>query len=129
MRGFVLNVIVTAIAVWVAIQLLPDYLGWDGEPVQLIVLALVFGVVNGFIKPIVRLLALPIRLATLGLFGFVISVVLFLVVAFVAFQLDVPFTVGGWPAGEFGVDAIVGAALGALVMSVVTTIIGLVVHD
>ena len=129
MKGFVLSVLATALAVWVTIQVLPDYLGYDGELPGLLVVALVFGIVNGLIKPIVKLLALPIRLMTMGLFGFAINAAAFLLVAFVADQLGFGFTVGGWPDGPFGIDTIVGAVIGAVVMSVVSTVIGFVVPD
>ena len=62
----------------------------QGEPAGLLVLALIFGVINGLIGPIVRLIVLPIPFTTLGLFGFVINGILLIVVARIAqwFQLD-----------------------------------------
>jgi putative membrane protein len=129
MKGFVLSVLATAVAIWVTIQLLPDYLGYSGDALGLIGIALTFGIVNGLIKPVVSLLALPIRMMTLGLFGFVINAAAFLLVAFVVNQLGIDFTVGGWPDGPFGLDTIVGAVIGAIVMSIVSTVIGIVVPD
>ena len=75
MRGFIVGTVVTAIAFFVLTQLLPKYtsfdmISYDGEPLGLAVLAIIFGVVNGLIGPIVRTLALPISMMTMGLVGF-----------------------------------------------------------
>jgi putative membrane protein len=92
-------------------------------------LGLIFGVVNGFIKPVVKALALPIRLLTLGLIGIVINIVAFIGVAWLAGQVGIDFTVGGFPADDFSFDTIVGAAIGGIVMGVISAAIGLVVRD
>ena len=97
MRAFVLGTIATAIAFAIMIWLLPkiDYKG-DVFP-GLIVIALIAGVVNGLIKPIVRLLSLPIRMMTLGLFGFVINGGLLLLIAWISNNLKFDFTIAGFP--------------------------------
>ena len=65
MRGFIVGTIATAIAFFVLTVPAEvhgfDIVTYDGELVGLLVLALIFGVVNGLIGPIVRLLALPVR--------------------------------------------------------------------
>ena len=68
MRGFVIGVAATAIG-FVALTYVMPRVAFHGDPLQLIVLSLVFGVVNGFIKPVVRLLLFPLTFMTLGLFG------------------------------------------------------------
>ena len=73
MRGFIVGTIVTAIAFYVVTTFLPGFVSYKGELVGLLVLAVIFGIVNGLIGPIVRLLALPLRMMTLGLVGFVIN--------------------------------------------------------
>lgn len=128
MRGFVVSTVVTAIAVWITVQLLPDFLSYDGEPVGLLVVALVFGLVNGLIKPIVRLLTLPIRLATMGVLGFAINVAAFLLVAWVSGQLGVDFRVGGFPP-DLTADSLIGAVIGGFVLSLVSTVVGFAVPD
>ena len=67
MRGFVVGTIVTAIAFFILTKFLPQFVSYDGNLIGLILISVVFGVVNGLIGPIVRLMALPIRMATLGL--------------------------------------------------------------
>ena len=73
MRGFVIGTVVTAVAFYILVTLLPDMFAYSGGILGLIVISVIFGVVNGLIGPIVKLLALPIRLATLGLVGFLIN--------------------------------------------------------
>ena len=71
MKGFAIGVAATAIALVLLAFLLPS-VEYGGDVVGLILLAIVFGVVNGFIKPIVKLFSLPITAMTLGLFSIVI---------------------------------------------------------
>jgi putative membrane protein len=103
---------------------------FKGDPIQLIVLSLVFGVVNGLIKPIVKIMSFPISAMTLGLFGLVINGGLLLLTTWVAEKLDkVQFTIAGFPANPISLETIGVAIVAALVLSVISTVIGLVVHD
>ena len=97
-------------------------------PTQLIILALVAGVVNGLVKPIVRLLSLPVRMATLGLFSFVINAGLLLLIAWLSGQFDIPFSIAGFPP-EFSFDALGWALIGSVVLSIINTIVGNFIHD
>ena len=56
MRGFIVGTIVTAIAFYVLTTFLPQFVSYKGETVGLLVLAVIFGLVNGLIGPIVRIL-------------------------------------------------------------------------
>ena len=130
MRGFLIGTVVTALAFAVVTRVLPQYVELGGELPQLILVSLVFGVVNGVIKPIVKLFSLPITLMTLGLFSFVINAAMLLLVAWLSVELfDVHMSVGGFPADGFSLDAIVAAIVGAIAISVVSTVVGLVIHD
>ena len=130
MRGFILGTLATALAFAVMTFLLKPNIAYTGDVVPgLIVIALIAGVVNGLIKPVVRLLALPVRMATLGLIGFVINAAMLLLVAWIADKIEPgKFAVGGFPP-DFGVEAIAWAVVGAVVLSIISTIIGLVVPD
>ena len=130
MRGFILGTLATALAFAIMTFLLKPNIAWTGDVFPgLIVLALIAGVVNGLIKPIVRLLALPIRMATLGLIGFVINAAMLLIVAWLADKIEPNhFSVGGFPP-DFGVEAIAWAVVGAVVLSIINTIIGIFVPD
>jgi putative membrane protein len=128
MRGFILGTLATAVAFAILTFLLKPNIAYNGEIGGLIVLALIAGVVNGLIKPIIRLLSLPVRVATLGLFSIVINAVMLLLVAWLASLFDIDFTVGGFPA-DFSIDTILWAFVGAVVLSIINTIIGHFVPD
>ena len=129
MRGFLIGVAGTAIAIAILIYVLPQ-VEFNGTVVQLVIVAVVFGLVNGFIKPIVKLLALPITAITLGLFSLVINGLLLLLVAWIANDfLKIDFTVGGFPTEGLSLDAIFAAIIASIVLSIISTLIGLVVHD
>jgi putative membrane protein len=89
-------------------------------------IALVFALVNTYIKPIVKLLSFPITLLTLGLVAFLINAALFLLVAWVADLLfpDV-LKIAAFPPKLDG-NAIIAAILGSIVISIVSTVLGLV---
>lgn len=118
------SLVVNAVALWVTVAVVPD-LEWKDESnlVNVLVLALVFGAINSYLKPVLKLLSLPIRLVTFGIFGFVINAVLFLLLAWVGEQFDLGFLIAGWPAGEFSLDVLVAAVIGAVVLSVVSAIL------
>jgi len=86
LRGFVVGTIVTAIAFFVLAELIPqytklDFVTYDGDFIGILVISVVFGLVNGLVGTIVRILALPIRMMTLGLIGFVINAAMLLLTA------------------------------------------------
>jgi putative membrane protein len=129
MRGFILGTAITAVAFYVLITFLPQFVNYKGETIGLAVLAIIFGVVNGFVGPIVRLLAFPFKLMTLGLVGFVVNAVLLLVTAVVANTTGFDLTVGDFPPTLLSVDTVVAAVVGAAVLSLVSTAVRLVVPD
>jgi putative membrane protein len=128
MRGFIVGTIVTAIAFYILVLLLPNWFGYDGGYLGLIVIAVIFGVINGLIGPIVKTLALPITFMTMGLIGFLINAVLLLATAFVSKQLGFVLTVGDYPP-DLTADTLIAAIVGAVVLSLVSTVIRLVVPD
>jgi putative membrane protein len=129
LRGFIVGTVVTAIAFYVLTTFLPGFVSYKGALVGLLVLAVIFGVVNGLIGPIVRLLALPLRMMTLGLVGFLINAGLLLLTAAIADMTSFHLTVGKFPPILFSADTLVSAIVGAIVLSVVSTIVRMVVHD
>ena len=129
MRGFVVGTIATAIAFYVLTKYLPQYVGYQGETIGLVALAAIFGVVNGLIGPIVRLLALPLRLMTLGLVGFFINAGLLLLTAFIADTAKFDLTVGDFPPTLLSVTTIVAAIVGAVVLSLVSSAVRMILPD
>lgn len=129
MRGFIVGTIVTAIAFYILTRFLPQYVNYDGETIGLLVLAAIFGVVNGLIGPIVRTLALPLTFMTMGLVGFAINAGLLLLTAVIAQAFKFDLTIGDFPPTLLSIDTIVAAVVGAVVLSIVSTAVRLVVRD
>ncbi len=98
MKGFVIRLVVTALALWVAVRLVPG-ISFTGTPLALLGVALVFGATNAVLKPILTILTCPLILVTLGLFTLVVNAVLLLVTARLSQALGLGFVVDGfWPA-------------------------------
>jgi putative membrane protein len=129
MKGFAIGVAATAIALVLLAFLLPS-VEYGGDVVGLILLAIVFGVVNGLIKPIVKLLSLPITAMTLGLFSIVINAGLLLFGTWIAYELfGIAFTIAGFPTEGLSIEVLFNALIAAVVLSIISTVVGLVVHD
>ncbi|MGZ8438038.1 MAG: phage holin family protein [Candidatus Limnocylindrales bacterium] len=128
MRSFIVNTVITAVAFYVLTTFLKQYVAYDGGQTGLLALAVIFGVVNGLIGPVVRILAFPLNLMTMGLIGFAINAALLVVTAYVANSTGFDLTVGGYPP-NFTIDTIVAAVVGSIVLSVVGTAARVVVPD
>ncbi len=129
MRSFIIGTAITAVAFFVLVRLLPSMFSYDGSYVTLIVIAIVFGLVNGLVGPIVKALAMPITFMTMGLVGFVINGALLLVTAFVTNLAGFTLTVGDFPPDLLTADTLAAAVVGAVVLSLITTVVGMVVPD
>jgi putative membrane protein len=120
----IIRVVINAIALFVAVKVLPSNLlsfNWGNDWWKLLVVALVFALVNSYIKPIVKALSFPISIMTLGLVAFVINAAMLLLVALASNTLKLGFKVGDFPPSITS-DTIVGALVGALIISVVSTV-------
>jgi putative membrane protein len=119
--AFVLRVAVMAVALWVATLIVPgidNSAGTSGARVGTLVgVALIFGLVNATLKPLIKVVGGCFYLITLGLIGLVVNALLFLLVGGLARGLGLPFTVSGFWAAFFG--AIVVAVVGALLHFVI----------
>lgn len=121
--GILIRIVLNAVAVWVATLLVG---GVDvttdstGEKVlTLVVVGAILGLVNATIKPVVKLLSLPLVILTLGLFALVVNGLLFWLVAAVSSGLGAPFHVDGFWSGFWG----------AIVVSIVSWLLSVVVPD
>ncbi len=127
-----IRVAVNAVALLTAGLLVPGIeIAWSDDAasiaITLVVLAVVFGLVNSAIRPIARLVSIPLNILTLGLFSIVLNAVLLLVVAFAIDLLGEPLLViGGFPP-DLGWPALVAAASGALVISAVSTALAILI--
>lgn len=123
MRSFIITLLGSAVAIWVAAALVPgvELAGVEltEQALTALLVGLVFGLVNAVIKPVVRALTFPLFILSFGLFALVVNALLFWLTAWLAGLFDLPFTVDG-----FG-----PAFLGALVVSVVSWAIGLAIKD
>jgi len=121
---FAVRVLINAIALLVAVYLVPGIRAPD-ELWQLLVVAAIFGAINAYLRPIVKLLSLPLTLLAFGVVGFVINTGLLLLLALLSGELALGFRIAGWPGGPFDLDVIVAAFLASLVISVVSTVLAL----
>lgn len=125
--SFVVKIIATAIALWVAATYVDgiSVTGASGseKAVTLLGVAVIFGLVNAFIKPIIKGLGCGLYVLTLGLIGLVVNALLFLLVDYLAAEIDLPFDVDGF------VPAFWGAIVVAVVAWVAQLILDQVVGD
>jgi putative membrane protein len=113
---FIIRTIITAVALWAAVALIPgiEYQGaWWG----LLIVALVFGVINALVRPALLILSCPLIVLTLGLFIFVLN----------AFLLWLTGQVSGALGLDFSVTGFWAAVLGGIIVGVVSTVLNLVV--
>ena len=107
--SLILNWLINAAALYVAARLVVGVSVEDTE--SLLIAAVVIGLVNSIIRPVLRFVTFPITVLTLGLFYFVLNGAML----YLAAELTPGFALSGWMA----------AILGALVMSIVATILHL----
>ncbi|MFM9368983.1 phage holin family protein [Streptomyces sp. Da 82-17] len=123
MKNFVVKTVANSAALAVAIWLLDKItLTGNSTPkkvITLILVALVFGLVNFLVKPVVKLLTFPLFILTLGLITLVVNALMLLLTSWLAEQLSLSFRVDGfWT-----------AVLGGLIISVVSWAMNVVLPD
>jgi len=111
-----LRLLVTAAALFVAARFVPG-ITHTGTLISLLGVALVFGVVNTFVKPILTLFSFPVVLLTLGLFLFVINGLMLMLTSYLSSQLALGFHVEG----------ILPAMIGSLVVTITAALLNFVV--
>ena len=115
---FLLRLLINAAALWVATQIVPG-VTHSGSGGALLVVALVFGLLNALLRPVLAFLSCPLLILTLGLFTFVINAVILLLTSALSEKLGIGFSVSGFWA----------AFLGALVVSIVSILLSLLIPD
>ena len=124
MVELIVRILINAVALFVAVKVLPSNLlsfNWGNDWWKLLAVALLFALVNSYIKPIVKALSMPIGLLTMGLVAFVINAAMLLLVALASDSLKLGFKLGTFPP-TLNSDAIIGALVGAVIISVVSTV-------
>lgn len=119
MNRFIIRWAINAVALYAAFKLVPGILTQSDSWGALLGLALIFGLVNALISPILKLLTCPLIILTLGLFTLVINTFIF----YLAGQIGTWFNIG------FEVSGFGAAFLGGLVTSVVSIFLTLVFKD
>lgn len=111
MAGFILRSVVTAVALWVAVAIVPGLAARDVG--TLVMAAIVLGLVNATLRPVMVFLSIPLTLLTFGLFLLVVNAAMLALVAW----LVPAFTVAGFWSALFGaivVSIVSGFISGAL---------------
>ena len=119
--SFVLRVLINGVAIWFATLVLSGLtiVGADSTAAQvgiILLIALVFGIVNAIVKPIVAFLSIPLYILTLGLFTLVVNALMLMLTAWIT-----EATSWGLRIDNFGT-----AVLGALIISVVSFVLSVV---
>jgi len=115
---FLLRLLATAAALWIATQIVSG-VEHTGPWTSLLLVALVFGLLNAVVRPILKLLTCPLILLTLGLFTFVINALMLWLTSAISESLGLGFHVSGF----------VPAFLGALVVTVVSVLVSVILRD
>ncbi len=110
--------LINGVALYVADRLI-DGIGADGDWQVLLFMALIFGLVNALVRPILKFLTCPLIMLTLGLFTLVINALMLQLASWLGRQLDLGFYVKNFWA----------AILGALVISVVSFVLTMIIGD
>jgi putative membrane protein len=114
---FLVRLLINAAALWVATHFVPGIV-YQGRWTSLLMVALVFGVLNASVRPLLKLLTLPLLILSLGLFTFVINALMLWLTGWISERLNLGFHVAGfWP-----------AFWGGLVVSIVSLLLSLFVR-
>jgi putative membrane protein len=121
-----LRLVINAVALLITAWIIPGiHLGAAGphphrdDWITLLIVALIFGLVNAVIRPILIVLSLPIEILTLGLFTLVINAFMLLLTSWIAQRLGVGFRVDGF----------VAALIGSVIISIVSFVLSRAVRN
>lgn len=118
MRSLFVRWVINALALYVAVNIIPG-IHFDKGGVELLVVAALFGIVNSALRPILTVLTCPLVVLTLGLFTFVINALLLLLTAWLSKQFDLGLHIDGFGA----------AFVGGLLIGIVSLVLSLMVGE
>jgi putative membrane protein len=118
MMKFILRWIINAIAIFLAIRFVPG-ITFGSNWVGIIWLALIFGLVNAFLRPLLKLLTCPLIILTLGLFTLLINTFLFWLTAQIGQAFGIQMSINGF----------LPALLGGIVVSIVSIFLSLILKE
>lgn len=128
------RIIIGGVALVAAALIVPGIqLAWSDDPTRtaivLLVLAVLFGVINAYLKPILRVVSLPVNLLSMGLASFVLNAGLLLLLAWLVGAIWEPVLhLGAFPP-TLDAEALTAAVAGSIVISIVTTILSVLTPD
>ena len=134
MTARITRVAIISVALLITALLVPDIvIDWADEAediaLTLLALALVFGLVNTFIRPIAKLISLPLNILSLGLFSIVLNAALLLLMAWLVDLVFGPLIViGGFPP-DLGIEAVSAAAVGSFIISAISAGLTILIPD
>jgi putative membrane protein len=111
-----LRLLINAGALWAATTLVPG-ISFVGDPGRFLVVALVFGLLNALVRPLLLLLSLPLLILTLGLFTFILNAFILMLLGSLSEGLGLGFHVNGF----------FPAFVGALIVTVVSFALSMLV--
>ncbi len=126
MKEFAIKTGINAVALWVAalvvsgITLTEEGSTTQAKVITVIVVALIFGVINAIVRPIVKFLSLPFLILTLGLFTFIVNAIMLELLSWISGKLDLAFHVD---------DFFWTAVFGAVIVSFVSLILHVLLPD
>lgn len=115
----ILRIIINAVAIWLTTLIVPAF-NFDGNWLNLLLVAIIFGLVNAIIRPIVKLFSLPITIITLGLFTLVINALMLWITVGISSALSL--------SGNFFQNSVT-VFIGAVIISIISTILSWILVD
>ena len=109
-----IRLVINAFALWLA-ALIVDGITLSGNAIEVLIVAIIFGLINALIKPFIKLISAPLIVLTLGLFTLLINAFLLLLTSWLTSALDV--------------DGLWAAILGAIIISLVSWALSLFLDD
>jgi putative membrane protein len=122
--GILIRLVITAISLWISTLLISGISlttnSIPGKIGTLLAVAVIFGIINAVLRPIIKGIGCGLYVLTLGLIALVVNGLLFLLTSWIAGKLDLPFHVDHfWPS----------AVLGALLVGIVSWVLNMLVPD
>jgi putative membrane protein len=122
--GILIRLVITAVSLWITTLIIGGIrLTTDSVPSKigtLLAVAVIFGIINAVLRPIIKTVGCGLYVLTLGLISLVVNGLLFLLTSWIAGKLDLPFHVDNfWPSAIFG----------ALLVGIVSWILNALVPD
>lgn len=106
----ILRIVINAIAIWLTSLILSGF-SFEGSLISLVLVSVLFGLINAFIRPLVKLLTLPINVVTLGLFTLVINTLMLMLTVWLSGSLSLT---GGF------FENFLTAFIGAIIISIIS---------